>query len=61
MGFTNNLQRQFGEDGFVLLQALKKTGLQPSDPRLKECMEKLRRAVKDSVGEVMMDKDLFRR
>ncbi|XP_015258647.1 glutaminase 2b isoform X2 [Cyprinodon tularosa] len=42
-------------------QALKKTGLQPSDPRLKECMEKLRRAVKDSVGEVMMDKDLFRR
>uniref|UniRef100_A0A3Q2D8C4 glutaminase n=1 Tax=Cyprinodon variegatus TaxID=28743 RepID=A0A3Q2D8C4_CYPVA len=41
--------------------ALKKTGLQPSDPRLKECMEKLRRAVKDSVGEVMMDKDLFRR
>uniref|UniRef100_A0A3B3VPF8 glutaminase n=1 Tax=Poecilia latipinna TaxID=48699 RepID=A0A3B3VPF8_9TELE len=41
--------------------ALKKTGLQPSDPRLRECMEKLRRAVKDSVGEVMMDRDLFHR
>ncbi|XP_035990648.1 glutaminase 2b [Fundulus heteroclitus] len=41
--------------------ALKKTGLQPSDPRLRECMEKVRRAVKDSVGEVMMDRDLFHR
>ncbi|KAI3369355.1 hypothetical protein L3Q82_007594 [Scortum barcoo] len=41
--------------------ALKKTGLHPSDPRLKDCMEKLRRAVKDSVGEVVMDRDLFHR
>ncbi|KAM4582285.1 glutaminase 2b [Fundulus diaphanus] len=41
--------------------ALKKTGLQPSDPRLRECMEKVRQAVKDSVGEVMMDRDLFHR
>ncbi|XP_074497580.1 glutaminase 2b [Sebastes fasciatus] len=41
--------------------ALKKTGLHPSDPRLKDCMEKLRQAVKDSVGEVMMDRDLFHR
>uniref|UniRef100_A0A3B5MBN9 glutaminase n=1 Tax=Xiphophorus couchianus TaxID=32473 RepID=A0A3B5MBN9_9TELE len=41
--------------------ALKKTGLQPSDPRLRECMEKLRQAVTDSVGEVMMDRDLFHR
>ncbi|XP_072237853.1 glutaminase 2b [Leuresthes tenuis] len=39
--------------------ALKKTGLQPSDPRLRECMEKLRQAVGESVGEVMMDRDLF--
>ncbi|CAG5979042.1 unnamed protein product [Menidia menidia] len=39
--------------------ALKKHGLHPSDPRLRECMEKLRRAVGESVGEVMMDRDLF--
>uniref|UniRef100_A0A669BYR6 glutaminase n=1 Tax=Oreochromis niloticus TaxID=8128 RepID=A0A669BYR6_ORENI len=30
--------------------ALKKNGLHPSDPRLKDCMEKLRQAVKESVG-----------
>ncbi|CAK6952740.1 glutaminase 2b isoform X1 [Scomber scombrus] len=41
--------------------ALRKTGLHPSDPRLKECMENLRRAVKESTGEVMMDRDLFHR
>ncbi|XP_032369221.1 glutaminase 2b isoform X1 [Etheostoma spectabile] len=41
--------------------ALKKTGLQASDPRLKDCMEKLRLAVKESVPEVMMDRDLFHR
>ncbi|KAM7402428.1 hypothetical protein PAMP_017670 [Pampus punctatissimus] len=41
--------------------ALKKTGLHPSDPRLKDCMENLRRAVKESVGEVMMDRNLFHR
>ncbi|KAF7208157.1 glutaminase 2b [Nothobranchius furzeri] len=41
--------------------ALKKTGLQPSDPRLKESTEKLRQAVKESVAEVMMDRDLFHR
>uniref|UniRef100_A0AAX7VFK1 glutaminase n=1 Tax=Astatotilapia calliptera TaxID=8154 RepID=A0AAX7VFK1_ASTCA len=29
--------------------ALKKNGLHPSDPRLKDCMEKLREAVKESV------------
>ncbi|KAM4588294.1 glutaminase 2b isoform 2-T2 [Odontesthes bonariensis] len=39
--------------------ALKKTGLQPSDPRLRECMEKLRQAVGESDGEVTMDRDLF--
>ncbi|KAK0151481.1 Glutaminase kidney isoform, mitochondrial [Merluccius polli] len=41
------------------ISALKKTGLHPSDPRLKDGMEKLRGAVQDSVGEVMMDRDLF--
>uniref|UniRef100_A0A8C4H749 glutaminase n=1 Tax=Dicentrarchus labrax TaxID=13489 RepID=A0A8C4H749_DICLA len=41
--------------------ALKRTGLHPLDPRLKDCMEKLRQAVKESAGEVMMDKDLFHR
>uniref|UniRef100_A0A3Q1JSV5 glutaminase n=1 Tax=Anabas testudineus TaxID=64144 RepID=A0A3Q1JSV5_ANATE len=41
--------------------ALKRTGLHPSDPRLKDCMEKLQQAVQESVGEVMMDRDLFHR
>ncbi|XP_058487598.1 glutaminase 2b isoform X1 [Solea solea] len=41
--------------------ALRRTGLHPSDPRLKGCMEKLRRAVRESAGEVMMDRDLFHR
>uniref|UniRef100_A0A3Q3B5D8 glutaminase n=1 Tax=Kryptolebias marmoratus TaxID=37003 RepID=A0A3Q3B5D8_KRYMA len=54
------------QDGYTLtpishLQALKKTGLHPSDPRLRECMEKLRQAVRESAGEVMMDRDLFHR
>lgn len=43
------------------LQALKKTGLDPSDPRLKDCMEKLQQALNESIGEVMMDRDLFHR
>uniref|UniRef100_A0AAQ5ZRH8 glutaminase n=1 Tax=Amphiprion ocellaris TaxID=80972 RepID=A0AAQ5ZRH8_AMPOC len=43
------------------LQALKKTGLHPSDPRLRDCMENLRHAMKESVSEVMMDRDLFHR
>lgn len=43
------------------LQALRKTGLHPSDPRLKDCMEKLRQAAKESASEVMMDRDLFHR
>ncbi|XP_022617157.1 glutaminase liver isoform, mitochondrial-like isoform X3 [Seriola dumerili] len=41
--------------------ALRRTGLHPSDPRLKDCMEKLRQAVKESAGEVMMDRELFHR
>ncbi|XP_034021943.1 glutaminase kidney isoform, mitochondrial-like isoform X1 [Thalassophryne amazonica] len=43
------------------ISALKKTGLHPSDPRLKDCMGKLRQLAKDSVGEVMMDRDIFHR
>ncbi|KAM3877798.1 glutaminase kidney isoform, mitochondrial-like [Diretmus argenteus] len=43
------------------ISALKKTGLHPSDPRLRECMDKLRRTVNDSVGEVVMDRELFHR
>lgn len=41
--------------------ALKRTGLDPSDPRLKDCMEKLGQAVNESDGEVMMDRELFHR
>ncbi|XP_061582774.1 glutaminase 2b [Cololabis saira] len=41
--------------------ALKKTGLDPSDPRLRECMENLQQAVSESDDEVMMDRDLFHR
>ncbi|KAM9859319.1 glutaminase kidney isoform, mitochondrial-like [Aulostomus maculatus] len=41
--------------------ALEKTGLRLSDPRLRDCMERLQQAVKESVGEVMMDRDLFHR
>ncbi|CAB1437281.1 unnamed protein product [Pleuronectes platessa] len=41
--------------------ALRRTGLHTSDPRLKDCMEKLRQAVNDSAGEAMMDRDLFHR
>lgn len=46
---------------FCILQALKSTGLLTSDPRLRDCMEKIRRAVRDSTGEVMMDRDLFQK
>ncbi|KAM6980165.1 glutaminase 2b [Aplochiton taeniatus] len=41
------------------ITALKKTGLHTSDPRLKDCMTKLRNTVKDSFSEVMMDRELF--
>uniref|UniRef100_A0AAV2M8C9 glutaminase n=1 Tax=Knipowitschia caucasica TaxID=637954 RepID=A0AAV2M8C9_KNICA len=41
--------------------ALKQTGLLPSDPRLRDCMEKLRQAVRQAVGDLMMDRDLFHR
>lgn len=53
-----------GKDQVPIAQftsALKRTGLHPSDPRLKECMEKLRQASKKAVGDIMMDRDLFHR
>ncbi|XP_030632046.1 glutaminase 2b [Chanos chanos] len=43
------------------ISALKSTGLLTSDPRLRDCMRKLRQAVQESVGEVMMDRELFRK
>lgn len=45
----------------LVLKALKKTGLHPSDPRLKHCMDKFRQASRESVGEMMMDRELFHR
>ncbi|KAI1899996.1 hypothetical protein AGOR_G00067670 [Albula goreensis] len=43
------------------LSALRSTGLLTSDPRLRDCMEKLRHTVRESVSEVMMDRELFRK
>ncbi|KAF4097493.1 glutaminase 2b isoform X1 [Onychostoma macrolepis] len=43
------------------IAAVKSTGLLTSDPRLRECMEKIRKAVQESGGEVMMDRELFRK
>ncbi|KAM3622177.1 uncharacterized protein V6R79_021515 [Siganus canaliculatus] len=43
------------------ISGLKKSGLYPSDPRLKDCMEKLRKAAKQCPGEEMMDRNLFHR
>uniref|UniRef100_A0A8D3E269 glutaminase n=1 Tax=Scophthalmus maximus TaxID=52904 RepID=A0A8D3E269_SCOMX len=42
-------------------QALRKTGLLTSDPRLRDCVQQMRQHSRDSVGPVMMDKKLFRR
>ncbi|CAB1353264.1 unnamed protein product [Coregonus sp. 'balchen'] len=41
------------------ISALKRTGLNTSDPRLKDCMDKLRRSVSESFHDVMMDRELF--
>uniref|UniRef100_A0A8C7GKW1 glutaminase n=1 Tax=Oncorhynchus kisutch TaxID=8019 RepID=A0A8C7GKW1_ONCKI len=41
------------------ISALKKTGLNASDPRLKDCMDKLQRSVTESFHDVMMDRELF--
>ncbi|KAK3512598.1 hypothetical protein QTP70_017203 [Hemibagrus guttatus] len=43
------------------ISAIKSTGLLTSDPRLRDCMDKLRQAVRESNGDVMMDHKLFRR
>lgn len=42
-------------------QAVKSTGLLTSDPRLRDCMDKIRHAVRESAGEAMMDRELFRK
>uniref|UniRef100_A0A669F140 glutaminase n=1 Tax=Oreochromis niloticus TaxID=8128 RepID=A0A669F140_ORENI len=46
---------------FPSLQALRKTGLLTSDPRLRDCVHQMRQSTHDSIGTVMMDKKLFRR
>ncbi|KAJ8371955.1 hypothetical protein AAFF_G00298280 [Aldrovandia affinis] len=43
------------------ISALKSTGLLTSDPRLRDCITKLRQCVDDSVGGVMMDRQIFRK
>ncbi|XP_053508463.1 glutaminase 2b isoform X1 [Ictalurus furcatus] len=43
------------------INAVKRTGLLTSDPRLRDCMDKLRQTVRESNGDVMMDHKLFRR
>ncbi|XP_036386884.1 glutaminase 2b [Megalops cyprinoides] len=43
------------------ISALKSTGLTTSDPRLRDCMDKLRRAARESISEVMVDRELFRK
>uniref|UniRef100_A0A8C6U8W0 glutaminase n=1 Tax=Neogobius melanostomus TaxID=47308 RepID=A0A8C6U8W0_9GOBI len=42
-------------------QALKKTGLLMSDPRLRDCVKHMRQVTRDAGGHVMMDKALFKR
>uniref|UniRef100_A0A4W5R4T5 glutaminase n=1 Tax=Hucho hucho TaxID=62062 RepID=A0A4W5R4T5_9TELE len=44
---------------FCFADALKRTGLNASDPRLKDCMDKLQRSVTESFHDVMMDRELF--
>ncbi|XP_056586005.1 glutaminase liver isoform, mitochondrial [Triplophysa dalaica] len=43
------------------LAALRSTGLLTSDPRLRDCMRQIHQAVQDSVGNAMMDQELFRK
>lgn len=45
----------------ALIQAVKKTGLLMSDPRLRDCVYQMKQSSKESVGPVLMDKKLFRR
>uniref|UniRef100_A0A8C5N905 glutaminase n=1 Tax=Gouania willdenowi TaxID=441366 RepID=A0A8C5N905_GOUWI len=46
---------------FGSFQALRKTGLLTSDPRLRDTVRQLRQSSRDSGGPVLMDKSLFRR
>uniref|UniRef100_A0A452E225 glutaminase n=1 Tax=Capra hircus TaxID=9925 RepID=A0A452E225_CAPHI len=41
--------------------ALKATGLQTSDPRLRDCMSQMRRMVRESNSGGLLDRDLFRK
>ncbi|XP_047642900.1 glutaminase liver isoform, mitochondrial isoform X3 [Phacochoerus africanus] len=41
--------------------ALKATGLQTSDPRLRDCMSQMRRRVRESSSGGLLDRDLFRK
>ncbi|XP_036615206.1 glutaminase liver isoform, mitochondrial isoform X3 [Trichosurus vulpecula] len=41
--------------------ALKATGLQTSDPRLRDCMSQMRRMVQESSSGGLLDRDLFRK
>ncbi|XP_043825339.1 glutaminase liver isoform, mitochondrial isoform X2 [Dromiciops gliroides] len=41
--------------------ALKATGLQTSDPRLRDCMSQMRRMVRESSSGGLLDRDLFRK
>ncbi|XP_065102894.1 glutaminase liver isoform, mitochondrial [Paramisgurnus dabryanus] len=43
------------------LAALRNTGLLTTDPRLRDCMRQIHQAVQNSVGNAMMDQELFRR
>lgn len=43
------------------LQALRKTGLLTSDPRLRDCVHVMKQSLRSSVGPVMLDKALFQR
>uniref|UniRef100_A0A671W414 glutaminase n=1 Tax=Sparus aurata TaxID=8175 RepID=A0A671W414_SPAAU len=50
-----------GSCGNCQPDALRKTGLLTSDPRLRDCVRQMRKSARDSTGPVMMDKTLFRR
>lgn len=46
---------------FFSLKALKATGLQTSDPRLRDCMSQMRRMVRESSSGGLLDRDLFQK
>ncbi|KAJ8358962.1 hypothetical protein SKAU_G00154870 [Synaphobranchus kaupii] len=43
------------------ISALRSTGLMTSDPRLQDCMRRLRHATQESISEAMMDRELFQK